>query len=68
VQRIHGTLPTVALDTRQVTVSGTPVVAAAMANHAACRAPAAGGGALVAVALVFLLVRWTTAGTGCYRC
>jgi len=60
VQRIHGTLPTVALDTRQVTVSGTPVVAAAMATTLRAELPLLGGGALVAVALVFLLVRWTT--------
>jgi len=60
VQRIRATVPTVALDTGRVTVSGTPVVAAAMAGTLRAELPLLGGGALAAVALVFLLVRWTT--------
>jgi hypothetical protein len=60
VQRIRATVATVALDTRQVTVSGTPVVAAAMAGTLRAEFPLLGGAALAAVALVFLLVRWTS--------
>ena len=60
VQRIRATVATVALDTRQVTVSGTPVVAAAMAGTLRAELPLLGGAALAAVTLVFLLVRWTS--------
>ena len=60
VARIRATVRTVALDTRQITVSGAPVVAAAMAATLRAELPLLGGGALAAVALVFLLVRWTS--------
>jgi len=60
VARTRATLSTIALDTRRVTVSGTPVVAAAMATTLRAELPMLGGAALAAVALVFLLVPWTS--------
>jgi predicted RND superfamily exporter protein len=59
VDGVRAAVKKAGLDTSRTTVSGVPAITAAMAAGMRTEAPLLGGAALLAVAAVFGLVRWT---------